>query len=164
MALEIEWKFVVLRMPARPRGRGVTIDQGYFSVEGGPAVRVRRKGRETTLDVKAPASKGRRRGRPVASREFVYDVPAADAASLLRVAPFRIRKQRHVLASGLEVDVFEGRHRGLVLAEMEVKRAGRPPEPPEGWAWRDVSHDARYSNRAMAEHGLPRGAPRCRFG
>jgi adenylate cyclase len=164
MALEIEWKFVVIAMPARPAGDGVPIEQGYFSPQDGPAVRVRVKGAKSSLDVKAELPGSRGKGSPQQCREFVYPIPRKDADELLALAHWRIKKTRYRLRSGLEVDFFEGPHEGLVLAELEVEKAGPPPEAPRGWTWRDVSHDHRYVNRALAEDGVPASAPRCRFG
>jgi adenylate cyclase len=171
MPIEIEWKFVVVRMPApaalatRPGVVTEAIDQGYFSAEGAPAVRVRTKGAKASLDVKAavPPAPGAPAGGPQVCREFQYAIPRADAEALLLLAPWRIRKTRHTLPDGLEVDVFEGPHAGLVVAEMEVAEAGAAPSPPAGWEWRDVSQDIRYVNRAMAQHGVPPDAPRCVF-
>lgn len=169
MALEIEWKFVVTRLPALPAAESETIDQGYFSGGVGvPAVRVRLKersgARKGSLDVKAEVPGSRREGAPQTCREFVYAIPAADAEELLPLAPWRIRKRRWTLPSGLELDVFEGPHAGLVVAELEVAEGTPAPPPPPGWEWRDVSADPRYVNRVLAEHGVPADAPRCRIG
>ena len=169
MPLEIEWKFVVARIPALPRGAPETTDQGYFCGGAGvPSIRVRLKGRtgamRGTLDVKAEVPGSRREGGPQVCREFAYEVPVADAEELLPLAPWRIRKRRWTLASGIELDVFDGPHAGLVVAEMEVSQGAPAPPPPPGWEWRDVSADARYVNRALAEMGVPGDAPLCRVG
>jgi CYTH domain-containing protein len=169
MALEIEWKFVVTRLPALPEGAPETIDQGYFCGGAGvPAVRVRLKGRDGalkgTLDVKAEVPGSRHEGGPQVCREFAYAIPAADAEELLPLAAWRIRKRRWTLPSGIELDVFDGPHRGLVVAEMEVPEGTPAPPPPPGWEWRDVSSDVRYVNRMLAELGTPPDAPRCRTG
>ena len=164
MPLEIEWKFVVTRLPAIPAAGGETIDQGYFNAAQGPAVRVRLKGGKATLDVKAEVAGTRGPGGPQVCREFVYAIPREDAEQLLALAPWRIRKTRHRVAGGIELDVFEGPHAGLVIAEIEVPERGDVPAPPPGWEWTDVSSDVRYVNRMLAEHGVPAGAPRCRVG
>ncbi|MCG3134968.1 MAG: hypothetical protein HMLKMBBP_02441 [Planctomycetes bacterium] len=163
MAIEIEWKFLVTKLPgaaddvARDAGaRTDVIDQGYFSVAHGPAVRVRLKGGRASLDVKAAAGSGSAAAGPQVCREFSWEIPRADAEALLALAPWRIRKTRHTFPSGIELDVFEGPHAGLVVAEFETDDAAAgPPEPPPGWEWRDVSRDLRYVNRALAEHGVP---------
>jgi CYTH domain-containing protein len=49
----------------------------------------------------------------------------------------------------IAVDEFAGRHRGLLLAEVELADAEVPlPLPP--FARRDVTHDGRYSGGALA--------------
>jgi hypothetical protein len=40
----------------------------------------------------------------------------------------------------------------------------RRPEPPPGWRWKDVSHDARFLNSTLAEKGMPRGVRRLKIG
>lgn len=164
MTVEIEWKFVVLRLPAAPAGRSERIDQGYFSAGGGPAVRVRSKGARTSIDVKAEVPGTRAAGSPQTCREFSYEIPSADAAALLALAPWRIAKTRWHVAGGIELDVFEGPLAGLVVAEVEVPEGTPAPPAPKGWTWRDVSSDVRYVNRSLAEHGVPSDAPRCVIG
>lgn len=162
MALEVEWKFAVERMPPVPAGTpSERIEQGYFGGADGPAVRVRIKGAKTTLEVKAEVPGRRGPGAPQVCREFVYAIPAGDAAALLALAPWRVVKTRFALPGGIELDVFEGVHAGLVVAECEVPDGTPAPPPPPGFVWRDVSSDVRYVNRALAENGMPEGAPRC---
>lgn len=164
MATEIEWKFVVTRLPAPPAGRSERIDQGYFTGAAGPAVRVRLRGARASLDVKGEVAGSRAAGSPQTCHEFVYEIPRADAEELVELAPWRIAKTRWYVGDGIELDVFEGPHAGLVMAEAEVAVGTPAPSPPAGWEWRDVSSDVRYVNRALAEHGLPADAPRCRIG
>lgn len=164
MALEIEWKFVVRRIPALPGGPGSRIVQGYLSPAGGPAVRVRLRDGRGTLDVKAEVAGTRVPGSPQVCREFMYPIPADDAAELLALAPWRVEKTRWDVPGGIELDVFDGPHAGLVVAECEVPEGTPAPPPPEGWEWTDVSSDVRYANRALAELGVPPDAPRCRVG
>jgi adenylate cyclase len=125
---------------------------------------VRLRGAKGTLDVKAEVAGARGAGRPQVCREFTYDIPRADAEELLALAPWRIEKTRWEGPDGIELDVFEGPHAGLVLAELEVDDPSQRPAAPAGWEWRDVSHDVRYVNRALAEFGVPADAPRCVFG
>jgi len=159
MPLEIEWKFVVTRLPKEAlEAEFEPIRQGYIA--GDPvAVRVRRIGNRAELAIKAPPPAGASVRGPLARREFQYTIPVAEAEELLELCSWVVLKRRARLAGGIELDVFEGRHAGLVLAEIETDQPGDMPEPPSGWEWRDVSHDVRYSNRSLAEHGLPEGCP-----
>jgi adenylate cyclase len=51
----------------------------------------------------------------------------------------------------IEIDVYRGRHDGLVVAEVEFKnqRSCRAFEPPD-WIGRDVTGSPKYSNVALA--------------
>lgn len=153
--LEIEWKFRVTHLPALPGIEPVRIRQAYFDGPPSPAIRVRLKGEAGYITIKAADLEATVEGGPLTCEEFEYAIPAHDARRLLEIAPFPIEKDRYVLPSGLELDVFHGAHAGLILAELEVSEAGEPPASPEGWAWTDVSTDPRYTNRCLAEHGVP---------
>lgn len=158
MALEIEWKFLVTHLPALPDVPGVRIDQGYLDADAKPSVRARIKGDQGYLNLKSEVAGTREAGGPQTCHEFDYPIPLSDAEQLLELARHRVQKTRYVLPDGLELDVFHGVHEGLVLAELEVEEGDPPPDPPEGWSWRNVSADRRFSNRWLAEHGLPEGA------
>ena len=127
-------------------------------------MRVRLKAGTGTIDVKAEIPGSNRPGSPQTCAEYTYVIPASDARELLPLAPWRILKRRWKLPSGIELDVFDGPHEGLVVAELEVEEGTPAPPAPAGWEWREVSSDRRYVNRALAEHGVPAGAPRCRIG
>ena len=157
MALEIEWKLLVTHLPALPDFAGVRIDQGYLDADGRPSVRARVKGDRGFLNLKAEVEGTRREGVPQTCHEFDYEIPLADAEQLLELSRHRVEKTRYVFPNGLELDVFHGRHAGLVVAELEVEEGAPPPSEPEGWRWQDVSSDRRFSNRWLAEHGLPDG-------
>lgn len=157
MAVEIEWKFVVERLAPLPaEARPVPILQGYLS-EGSPVVRARLKGDRGFISIKAPH--GDDADGPARRLEFEYPIPSDDARALIGLCDLRIEKTRWLVPGGIELDIFEGRHRGLVLAEIEVAEAGPRPDPPAGWSWRDVSTDPRYTNRQLAENGIPVDAP-----
>jgi CYTH domain-containing protein len=168
MSIEREWRFVVLRGPRVARARGRRIEQGYLVLDEKLTLRVRiTSGRAAAIAIKVdiadPHRVGTGRAGPKARAEYEYDVPLADALDLMRAAKGRLVKRRHRFGR-VELDVYEGALRGLVVAEVEVGgRSRKPPEPPLGWEWRDVSGDARYANARLARHGMPRGAPRARL-
>jgi CYTH domain-containing protein len=51
-----------------------------------------------------------------------------------------------------EVDVFAGKLRGLVIAEVELDFSEQVIALPE-WIGREISDDRRYSNSAMSRTG-----------
>lgn len=152
MKREIERKFLVDRaaLPAASLQHGAHFAQGYLAHT--PTVRVRRSERageapQGFLTIKGPGT--------IARDEFEYAIPADDAAALLRLCAATLEKVRHLVPHGghtWEVDVFEGPHAGLCLAELELASEDESFERPT-WLGPEVSLDARYSNGALARAG-----------
>ena len=148
MAKEIERKFLVASDAWRAAATGSKrIVQGYLSDGHGVTVRIRIfDDARAVLTIKA--------GGTVLSRdEYEYDVPLADGRELVAHAEGRvIEKRRHAVpyaGRDWEVDVFEGRHAGLVLAEIEMESEDAEVELPD-WVGEDVTGDPRYYNSALA--------------
>ncbi len=148
---EIELRFLV-EAPDWPRAEHPhAIDQGYLTTDPARVVRIRlRDGEDGFLTIKGRA-KGAKR------LEFEVPVPAADARALLELAVFRVTKRRHVISVPpyvWEIDEFEGRNAGLVVAEVELgdeaqipaARAARP-----AWAGLEITAAHEYSNLRLAE-------------
>lgn len=154
MPVEIERKFLIASEAWRTAaGAGVPIAQGYLSVSGPFAVRVRRMGDIGFLTIKSNDAGLRR-------MEFEYPIPAADAETMLSqlgADGLRLEKTRYLLQHGgheWSVDVFGGALTGLVLAEIELSDPDETFAKPD-WLGAEVTHDLRYRNAALAEHGLP---------
>ena len=159
MGIEIERKFLVLNDEwRREAGRARRICQGFVSRSGGTSVRIRRIDDQAFLTVK-----GEREG--ISRPEFEYEIPVADAEAMLRglCAHPPIEKVRYdVLHAGVlwEVDVFQGVHGGLVLAEVELDHPDQEVALP-AWLGPEVTHDVRYRSAALAgSSGPPRLAAR----
>jgi CYTH domain-containing protein len=63
-----------------------------------------------------------------------------------------LRKRRYRVEEGgrpWSVDVFDGPHEGLILAETDFETELEPLELP-GWIERDVSDDERYTGGSLA--------------
>jgi adenylate cyclase len=148
MAQEIERKFLVHSDEWRALAdEGQLIKQGYLSSEGKATVRVR-----TFDDQHAVITlKGKLSG--ITRPEYEYPIPINDARELLALAqPHVLEKKRFdVSYAGLtwEVDVFEGRHQRLVIAEIELVSADQEFDLPS-WVGEEVSHDERYYNASLA--------------
>ncbi|MFN2509456.1 MAG: CYTH domain-containing protein [Chthoniobacterales bacterium] len=146
---EIERKFLIRRLPDKlgdyPRHE---IVQGYLVVTPeGVQVRLRKAGRKHLLTYKRNDA-GARVEREVELSADQFDVlwPAT--------AGKRLTKTRyHIPLADLvvEIDVYSGRHEGLVVAEVEFEDedSAREFQPPD-WLGEDVSHDPRYSNQLLA--------------
>jgi adenylate cyclase len=154
MGREIERKFLV-----RGDGwkAGVTerhaIRQGYLAQSAEATVRVR-----IIDDAQAVITiKSNERGRE--RLEFEYAVPLADAETLLLLCNGRVlEKLRHIVpVDGFkwQVDVFEGRLAGLVLAEIELRGPDQDFTIPD-WLGPEVTDDLRYYSSSLAVNGLPK--------
>jgi adenylate cyclase len=149
---EIERKFLVSAMPA-DRGPGTPIAQGYLPLASDDTeLRVRRKGDATVLTVKRGSGLDR-------GEEEVAISPEAFAALWPLTKGRRIEKRRYEIRHAgaiVELDEFGGELEGLLLAELEFdsKEASEGFEPPD-WLGREVTDDASYGNRSLAEGGRP---------
>ncbi len=150
MALEIERKFLVdheawekIEKPV-----GVPLRQGYMVMDAQKAIRIR-----LTQDKGFITIKGETKGS--VRNEFDYAIPKEDAIQLLDIfCPWEVSKRRYLLSfegKTWEVDVFEGKNSGLIVAEIELKSADEIFEKP-GWIGEEVTDDARYYNACLAEH------------
>jgi adenylate cyclase len=152
MALEIERKFLVTGKGWRGSWPMTPIRQGYLSIDPERAVRVRVAGDRAFLTVKGRPAGGAGLQRP----EFEYEIPPADAESLLAelcLRPLIVKSRHHVTFQGAqwEVDEFAGENAGLVLAEIELARVDQPIELPD-WAGAEVTTDPRYTNASLVRH------------
>lgn len=154
MGIEIERKFMVTDEAWRKAvtARSV-IRQGYLSTNAKATVRIRIiDDARAVLTLKGPLE-------GISRAEFEYDVPLEEGRALLDMArPNVVEKQRHLVPhAGLvwEVDVFEGAHAGLVMAEVELSDPGQAVDLPD-WAGREVTLDDRYANASLSRNpGVP---------
>ena len=153
MPIEIERKFRVVAMDDIDLPSGIPIDQGYLS-EGDPTVRVRTKGDRGWLTIKAPGRSPADTKGALVRNEYEYEIPFDEAKELLDLARYRLQKVRYFLTGGVELDIFHGRHAGLILAEFESDD-GSQPQPIRGVRWKEVTSDRRYSNAWIARNGIP---------
>jgi adenylate cyclase len=152
---EIERKFRLREAPAWLGDHDTNrIEQGYLAIEGGDGaeVRLRRSGGEAWLTVKRGAGKTRDENEiEVSEDQFEALWPLTEGR---RVAKVRYVVPHDTLA--IEVDVFEGDLRELVMAEVEFESEAASDEfdPPE-WLGEEVTGDRRYANETLAVDGAP---------
>ena len=146
---EIERKFLVQWLPDNlKRARHLIIEQGYLATEAaGRQVRLRKSGKATSLTFKVGRGSHREeREVKLSTKQFATLWPGT--------AGRRLRKVRYEIPwDGLliEVDIYRGRHSGLVVAEVEFPDTAtcRRFEPP-WWFGREVTGEKRYSNVRLA--------------
>jgi len=146
---EIERKFLLRQPPDQlKRWRHYVIEQGYLATEpAGRQVRLRKKGKTASLTFKFG------RGAHREEREIRLS-PKQFAALWPGTVGRRLRKVRYDIPWKnlvIEIDVYRGRHAGLVVAEVEFPdgvtcRRFKPPS----WFGREVTGEKRYSNVRLA--------------
>jgi CYTH domain-containing protein len=144
-AIEVERKFLVLNLPSDLREiPSNKIRQGYLAVtEDEIEVRVRKQGKQCFLTVKGGAGQDR------TEVEIPLDRTTFDSPWPLTRGR-RVRKVRYRLSQGeraVAVDVYRGKLKGLVTAEVEFSGDREADEfrPPD-WLGREVTGDLRFSN------------------
>jgi len=146
---EIERKYFVRWLPDKiKRSRRYLIAQGYLATEpGGRHVRLRKKGKAASLTFKVG------RGAHREEREIKLS-PKQFAALWPATTGRRLRKVRYEIPWTnllIEIDIYRGRHAGLVVAEVEFpdRVMCRKFKPPS-WFGREVTGEKRYSNVRLA--------------
>lgn len=154
MGQEIERKFLVAKDSWQAQVTSSSqIQQGYLSASAKATVRIRIfDGKRAVLTLKGKAE-------GLARPEFEYEVPLADAEELMQISrPETVEKRRHRVPHGKhvwEVDVFEGHHAGLIVAEVEMRSEDEEVALPD-WVGKEVTEDERYANASLARTpGVP---------
>ena len=146
MAIEIERRFLVRVDDALLRTAAVTpLRQGYLTVRDTTTVRIRQEGDAWVLAIKAEAG-------GIVRHEIELPVPPEDGRTLLGLAAGgTVEKTRHVVGRW-EIDVYEGRYQGLVMAEVELDAEDESlPEVPAGLELvREITYETGLSSRGLA--------------
>lgn len=155
MAKEIERKFLVSSQRWRTfADEGIAIRQAYIVAQEDRSIRVRIYGdgrARITLKI----------GHAILVRdEYEFDVDLEEAEDMLRHAignviekvRYKVPHEGHIW----EIDVYDGAHRGLIIAEVELSSIHDDPELPN-WVGREVTGESQYSNQSMAL-GVSNGA------
>jgi adenylate cyclase len=146
---EIERKFLVRKLPEDLASHAhKEISQGYLaSMDDGLQVRLRKSGDKYSLTFKRGVGNVREeREIELTAEQFNALWPATEGKRLV--------KTRYEIPLGdrvVEIDVYHGRHEGLVVAEVEFdeEEAARNFRSPD-WLGDDVTGDPRYSNQLLA--------------
>lgn len=148
MAFEIERKFLIDTSKWAAADQGTKITQAYLGLFPSPTVRIRIAGDQAYLTIKG-------RSETIAHPEFEYEIPAQDAMEMLKLAisepvektRYKIRHQGFLW----EVDIFEGKNQGLVMAEIELETELQEFPLPD-WILMEVTGDERFYNSYLSVH------------
>lgn len=146
MGIEIERKYLV-NDRWKPTKEGHSILQGYLSGSKENTIRVRIKNEQAFLTIKG-STKG------ISRAEYEYQIPLQDAIEMMKLCGDQIiEKTRYEVeykGNIIEVDVFEGKHKGLIIAEIELLSEDLIPELPD-WIEEEVSSNPKYYNSNLAK-------------
>ena len=124
------------------------IDQGYLCTS--PVVRIRRQDDDFILTYKGSGMMAREEyNLPLTKESYEHLLPKADGIV--------ITKKRYVLPLGTEnlkaeLDIFEGRHEGLRIVEVEFESEEQANRfTPPAWFGEDVTFDGRYHNSHLSQ-------------
>lgn len=145
MAKEIEYKYLAFTGHEFEYDRARIIDSAYLSI-GDPEVRIARyRGEEGTYQLTVKSGAG------LVREEIIVDLDDVKGAELFNLAPHKVSKTRYNVGRW-ELDIFLGRHLGLVTAEIEMASEDEPvPAPPRGIVLlADVTRAPEYKNKRLA--------------
>ena len=149
MGTETERKFRVTGDGWRAHAdQGRHIRQAYLAIDDERQMRVRIvDGASATLTIKTG-------GAALSRGEFEYDIPAGDAAALIACCigqPIEKTRYRVPAGGGLtwEIDRFEDRRDGLVIAEIELDGETADFDRPD-WLGEEITGDPAFYNASLA--------------
>lgn len=160
--IEIERKFLVTNEDYKAQSvKHYEIVQGYLCREPGKTIRVRIRDKQAFLTIKSS-----RLYEGISRFEWEKEIDVEEAKQLLRLAlPGLIEKTRWIVPAEAvrteelpvtgrklvwEVDEFHGRHKGLVMAEIELEDEAQEFVKP-AFIGVEVTGNPKYYNANMIE-------------
>jgi CYTH domain-containing protein len=148
MGAEIERKFLVdhEKWGQLNKPKGTHYRQGYILNNEQQTVRVRISDKQGFLNLKSKVSQ-------LTRKEYEYEIPLEDGIEILNVfaqsGTEKIRYRIPFEGKVWEVDEFLGDNKGLIVAEIELKREAEGFKTPN-WVTDDVTDDGRYTNASLS--------------
>jgi adenylate cyclase len=154
---EVEKKFQVARLPSHlSKYPHENIHQGYLArTSSNIEIRVRKKGKHHFLTVKEGSGLKRTELEvKLTDKQFRVLWPMTKGLRIEKVR-YRIPYQGVVI----EVDIYQGKLRGLKKAEVEFSSGKqRQTFRSPGWFGKEITSKSQYSNWDLAKYGLPKEA------
>ena len=127
----------------------INIKQGYLSKDNNLAVRVRISDKKAYLCIKGPTCKS-----GISRFEFEKKISLIEGTKLLKLSlPRIIFKKRYLIEYKnqlLEVDVFEGFLKGLILTEIELNSKSQKIYLPD-WVGEEVTGVKAFYNSQLSK-------------
>jgi len=151
--IEIERKFLVNSNDFKSLASSkVFIQQGYLSKDPHRTVRIRIRDKQAFLTIKGISNAS-----GMSRFEWEKEIPLNEGKALMALClPTIIEKTRYLVSQGelyFEVDVFEGDHKGLVLAEIELPSETAKVKLPS-WIGKEVTGQKAYYNSYLSSKEL----------
>ncbi len=149
--MEIERKYLIDSIPFDVNQyRYYNIEQAYLCTN--PVIRIRRQDDDYFLTYKGEGLLEREEyNLPLTCEGYNHLLPKADGNV--------ISKRRYLIpldnSHTIELDIFDGYKKGLILAEVEFNTRDEADSfsPPE-WFGKDVTFDTHYHNSAMSKEKI----------
>jgi adenylate cyclase len=141
--LEIERKYLLKTMDWKGESiqSATNIKQAYLFEDKDKSLRIRVRSEEAFLTIKM--------GQGLARNEYEYAISVEDAEEMFAKANLPcLEKTRYVILHKnnlWEIDVFHGKHNGLILAEIELSSIDEEVELPT-WIGEEVTENPAYLN------------------
>lgn len=152
--IEIERKFLVGEIPANlNQYPHVDIEQGYLPpLEVGTEIRLRRAGDKYYKTKKSGGGIARTEEEVEISQEQFQKEWSETEGSRIEKTRYRIPFEENLI----ELDIYQGRLEGLVVAEIEFESSESAEKfSPPSWLGEEVTENQSYKNKNLAVQGLP---------
>ena len=149
--MEIERKFLVSNIPDLSEAFEVKkLEQGYISTS--PVIRIRKSNNQFILTCKGKGLMAREEFElPLSEDEFLHLKQKTDHHTIIKTR-YLISFLNHTI----ELDIFEGQLKGLVIAEVEFNSLEEANSfLPPTWFGEDVTMDYRYQNSHLTTLSQP---------
>lgn len=149
--MEIERKFKVEKLPNLQNVKKAKIIQAYLNTDSEPTLRIRKYNDEYLLTYKY----SKKDNEINVCNEVELPITEECFNNLLTKIEGNIIEKTRYFINEIELDIFEGKYEGLILAEVEfesIEDANRYNKP--NWLGEDVTKDKNYRNSYLAKKTL----------
>ncbi|MBQ2408137.1 MAG: CYTH domain-containing protein [Bacilli bacterium] len=146
--MEIERKFKVEKLPNLQNVKKAKIIQAYLNTDSEPTLRIRKYNDEYLLTYKY----SKKDNEINVCNEVELPITEECFNNLLTKIEGNIIEKTRYFINEIELDIFEGKYEGLILAEVEfesIEDANRYNKP--NWLGEDVTKDKNYRNSYLAK-------------
>ena len=142
MHLEIERRFLVDKSKLIFPDKKKSIKQAYLIFDDSQVLRIRQIDNDFLLTYKYKKSNINR-------LEFEYPIPSDDGEKLISLSKYfiieKVRYYYQVDKHLWEIDVFQGKNEGLIVAEIELDNENENIKIPN-WIGEEISNNEKYLN------------------